>query len=60
MCRDNTDAFAFKPDWIVRFRGHKFQKMFVARRRRQKVDIYFRKGRQIIVLMKFFDNFPRC
>jgi hypothetical protein len=27
MCRDNTDAFAFKPDWIVRFLGHKFQKM---------------------------------
>src|SRR3984957_13185097 len=60
MCRDNTDAFAFEPDWIVRFLGHKFQKMFVARRRRQKVDIYLRKGPQIIILMKSFDNFPSC
>src|SRR5580693_1726118 len=60
MCRDNSDAFAFKPDWIVRFLGHKFQKMFVPRRRRQQVDIYFRKGPQIIILMKFFDSFPSC
>jgi hypothetical protein len=60
MCRDNTDAFAFKPDWIVRFLRHKFQKMFVARWRRQKVNIYFRKGRQIIILMKFFDNSQSC
>src|ERR1700733_15139688 len=28
MCCDNTDAFAFKPDWIVRFLGHECQKMF--------------------------------
>jgi hypothetical protein len=60
VCRDNSDAFAFKPDWIVRFLGHKFQKMFVARRRRQKVDIYFRKAPQIIILIKFFDSFPSC
>jgi hypothetical protein len=56
----NTDAFAFEPDWIVRLLGHKFQKMLVARHRRQKVDIYFRKGQQITILMKLFDNFPSC
>ena len=39
MCRDDTDAFAFKPNWIVRFLSHKFQKVFVARRRHMKVDI---------------------
>src|SRR6202795_4644087 len=60
MCRDNTDAFAFEPDWVVRFLGHESQKMFVARCRRQKVDIYFRKRRQIIILMKFFYDFPGC
>src|ERR1700735_3202766 len=54
----SDNAFAFKPDWVVRFLGHEFQKLFVARSRRQKVDIYFRKRRQIIILMKLFYDFP--
>jgi hypothetical protein len=55
---DDTDPFALEAGRVVGLLGHKLQKMFVARRRRQKMIIHFREGRQIVISMMFFYNFP--